>query len=291
MAEKNKKIALLSASLATAIIFIFLIFNYTALSEKKENKEEKMPASNLEIEKIKTSYSLPQNQQNQFKQTFIDPFIKQSSFSFLSDNPLSDKSQESLPVQEKKAMNDEEYFKIAYPDYYIGYLNAMAKMMEDNGYPINADEKQFASEEKIIAFLNKYIDYLAAQGAITEGQKIGFKFGVNNTLPELNEKEKQAKSISQIYIKKSIEKLAWVAFGEKACAIVSCFWIGAPKPIGANLWAPCCNCGWNCGKHGCWFVPDCGVGGCQINTGCINGVCGYANSSIWDPMGGICGCG
>lgn len=284
MAEKNKKNALLSAFLATAIIFIFLIFNYAASPEKKESKEEKKPASSLE--KIKTSYSLPQNQQNQFKQTFIDPFIKQTDFSFLSD-----KSQKSLSIQGKKAMSDEEYFKIAYPDYYIEYLNAMAKMMEDNGYQAGADEKQFTSEEKIIAFLNKYIDYLAAQGAITEGQKIGFKFGVNNTLPELNEKERQAKSISQIYIKKSIEKLAWVTFGEKACAIVGCFWIGAPKPIGANLWAPCCRCGYNCGSHGCWFVPDCGVGGCMINQGCTNGVCGYANSSIWDPMGGICGCG
>ena len=69
------------------------------------------------------------------------------------------------------------------------------------------------------------------------------------------------------------------------------------QPLGSNTQVGCCNCGFIivCTPAGCYLVPvdDCGTGGaiCDIQVGCLNGVCEDWPNAIWDEDTETCGCG
>ena len=150
------------------------------------------------------------------------------------------------------------------------------------------------------------------QGIYSEGDAEKFRNGVNRVWKNLLAEEKiywQKKLMGsefydrilanrQYYIRKSAsKKIARIFETIKNITApyayaADCYRGGAPTPGGANVSAPCCNCGYICGSHGCSYRPDCGSGGsgCNVHLGCKN-LYGRGKPMLWDSTTGICGVG
>jgi hypothetical protein len=208
-----------------------------------------------------------------------------------------------------RVLSDEEWFKIAYPDYYVDALKRWQDLMAKDGYFDKEGKYEFRNEDELFAFLFDFIDYFAKKGFISQEQKERFIYGVDVELRHLNNYER---FLLRKPIGLNLENLfasIGVSLINKAEAVAGdCFRAGPPNPLpGPNLWAICCNCGIGCGPDGCWEVARCsnasGAGvcltpdclgkaePCEEQLGCLGEeVCPPPLNAIWDPMTGICGC-
>ncbi len=252
------------------------------------------------------------------KETFLE------QFSALSKSPVLSPEQ-ALPAKAtgtKRLLSDEEWFKITYPDSYLEYLATIEQAMRDEGFISESEKFEFTSDEKIRSFLHKTIDFFLEQGFIDKMQADNFRQGIDVVLPDL---QKQEKRLWEEKLNALLLKFVKIAYAQYP---LDCFRIGPPLPGGVNLWAPCCDCGYNIvGRRGSLvYIDHCsrvaadigaeidiyspfydpvtnamytGAGGastglCAINLGCLNEICrlrGTFLPAIWDPMTGICGCG
>jgi len=134
-------------------------------------------------------------------------------------------------------LSDEELFNLAYPDYYLDYLNDMKDIMAESGF-LDASTApkwiNFTSEDEVTAFLDIFIIFLAQEGTITAEQLKDFQKGIHITLRDLNEREKilrQQKLLKSRFFKKyfslrvkmldsAIKQQVYKLFANKAFAFV-----------------------------------------------------------------------
>lgn len=188
-------------------------------------------------------------------------------------------------------LSEEEYFSSVYPKEYIEYFNTLQDLMLKDGFLEKNHKITVKTEEDTYAVLSRFVDYMAEKEYLSEEERENLKHGFNVVLPKLNREERPL-------VEKRLLGARWYEFVDailaflvsQASAQAMCFTPGAGGPIGFNGGAPCCNCGYNF-HHGVpHFVPYCAGFMCDINLGCLNGVC-MGRPAIWDPMTGICGCG
>ncbi len=196
------------------------------------------------------------------------------------------------------SMSDEEYFKRVYPAEYIKYLNDLQDAMLRDAFILESGKITFKTEEDTINLFLKFIDYAFSKGYIKSEEKTKLQEGVQITLRELNKQERpfvEKRLLQTTVLEGTLHKLIALFASDanaQSVTVGECYTMGAYRPGGFNAWSFCCNCGLWCG-YGCSFVYDCGPAGVLCNSGwygCLNGVC-YYQPAIWDPMGGICGCG
>lgn len=245
------------------------------------------------------------------------PIVEQFS-SIFYENPQQNQINTDTVVPEEleltEAEIEQEIFDKLYPDYFTEGLSFTQDVFEEQDF-LNSDYEtieSFDSEEKIFAFVNTIIDVFEEQGFYSEEEAIKFRVGANKTWKTVLENDRRffrdelisselSKSIvaNIIYYthKKASEKIARIVkeiekiTAQKAYA-QDCFRSGGGGPGGANLSAPCCNCGLKCSSQGCVPVDDCGSGGsgCDVQLGCKN-LYGAGKAVIWDSSNGICGIG
>lgn len=276
----------LAGIVASLSVVIFLL--WAPVFEIKQNeitKKEKLAT--------KTENQIPLNSSlDNFKQEGLNfrPLFQTlepvtSLFKDMNLPEVQEKQEQPLPEPKKNILTDEEWFKIAYPDYYIVYLEQMQDWMIRDGFLKEPEKIEFTSEEKINPFLHKVVDFVLKKGYITETDAKNFRYGLDVVLPDLQKKER---NLWQEKISAFLFKIMNIAYAQEE----DCFQIGATSPEpGWNGWDECCNCGLICTIFGCIYVPDCGPSGvgCNVQLGCLNLICSY-QAAIWDPMTGICGC-
>lgn len=232
-------------------------------------------------------------------------------------NSIIDKSFTGINYEAQKANVteiDQKVFDILYPDYFVFGLSytqeffIKQKFLDENYKKI----ENFDTEEKIFSFVNTIIDVSEKQGWYTKKEAEKFRYGVNQTWKSLLAEEEQywKKKIigsdfydkilanRRYYIHKSMSRKISIIFKtmeeialKKAYAQTECYRGGASTPGGANIWAQCCNCGFNITENGAEYKEDCGSGGCDIDLGCLNLYAGGSKPAIWDQSTGICGVG
>lgn len=240
--------------------------------------------------------------------TFTNSFAPQAS----ETNQVSQSSNDVDP-----AAIERQIFETLFPDYIIEAYADTQESYIKLGYLDENYEKieNFDTEEKIFAFVNTNINVFEEIGLITKSEAVKFRIGANQIWRDILEKEKLELKKQLIgseigsefykriltnriyYISRSIsKKIAKILKELKDKTIIrtyaaDCYRGGDPAPGGSNnANVPCCNCGLNCNKHGCYPVPDCGSG-CDIDLGCLNKYAGGNKPAIWDPATGICGVG
>jgi len=245
------------------------------------------------------------------------PIIQQFS-SIFYENPQNQTGIE-IVVPEKPALTEAEVEQIVfnklYPDYFTEGLSFTQNVFMEQGF-LNEDYEtieSFDSEEKIFAFVNTIIDVFEEQGFYSEAEAVKFRTGANETWKSILDDERRVFKNELISSKLSEKIFANILFNTqkkaskqiinitdklenmflKKAQAEECFRSGGGGGIGANVSAPCCNCGLECRSgSGCTYVDDCGGGGgkCDVHFGCKN-LYGKGKAIIWDPSSGICGVG
>ncbi len=244
------------------------------------------------------------------KDDFSAAFEKTAEKVFISVEELKKQfspqiSEKSIPISTPAvsgdsvfSMSDEEYFKRVYPPEYIKYLNDLQDAMLRDAFMLESEKITFKTEEDTINLFLKFTDYAFSKGYIKSEEKTKLQEGVQITLRELNKQERpfvEKRLLQTTVLEGTLHKLIALFASDanaQSVTVGECYTMGAYRPGGFNAWSFCCNCGLWCG-YGCSFVYDCGPAGVLCNSGwygCLNGVC-YYQPAIWDPMGGICGCG
>lgn len=231
-----------------------------------------------------------------------------------AEEPLSSPSQIS-PIAPQKAasiLSEKEIFAKLYPDYFTDGLAEIQKVFLERGFLDASYQKieNFDSEEKIFSFVNTNIGVFEKQGWYSKEEAEKFRKGANGIWKDLMEKERlelQQQLIKSEFYKKilaskihylteSISREFLEIFPKKVYAdyvnSVDCYKSSIILPgAGTNLWAPCCDCGINCGRRSCWNIAHCGPEGCLVNLGCLNLFARFFPAAIWDEFSGICGIG
>ncbi len=304
--KKNKWLKFVAAGvIACAVFVLFLIFLFLPVLTKENSKGQKEAGKEQGLPQFfgllprKAELGMPKDPE--FK-----PFFSQDSekikneimerIHFLTNpiipnisSPNSVFRQDLQQVsRSKKTISDEEWFKIAYPDYFLAAAAEMEKVMRLKGFLDDSEIFEFKTEKDVLIFLNKVVDFGLKEKIISDMQADNFKNGINVVLPALHAEEKLffEQQISALFL-----KIFNVAHAEEVVR-PECYRGGAGGgKAGSNTWAPCCRCGYYCAPY-CIYRDDCGEGGgsCTIQTGCLNSVCRAPKPAIWDPMTGICGC-
>jgi len=283
--------------------------NYTTLyfSEKEKTKPQGYT--------IEESLPYQKNKVNNLNNV-IDSIINSVDLSLKTAQQseyieISTTTSETEKLDENKM--DQKVFDKLFPDYIIEAYMYTQKVYIERGF-LRADYEKienFDSEEKIFAFVNININVFEEIGLITESEADKFRIGANQIWKGILEKEKLElkrqligtkfyKRIltNRIYhLNKSTNKKITKILKELKEKTVTklyaadCYRSGTSALGGTNnANVPCCNCGLNCNKHGCYPVPDCGSG-CDIDLGCLNLYAKGSKPAIWDPATGICGVG
>ncbi len=199
--------------------------------------------------------------------------------------------QNSATGTPKRVLTDEEWFKIAYPDYYLAYLQLLQNLMVERGFLAASEKVEFKGEKDINLFLHKAIDFALKENIYDQQQAINARYGLDVVLPVLREKERTQwnKTLSILILEALKIKTAW------AQTSGDCYREGSSSGTGSNLWAMCCNCGWGTYGEEIIYYSDCGSLSsvtCDIyEMGCENSVCESSKPMILDPASMICGCG
>lgn len=312
----NRKLIFIS-TIIVVIALLGLIFSSSPKEKPATIQIVKESSSYWDIKQHQSIFDTFSNNE-QFDEPKIfkksDPLFEDimSKLNFDTRQQASEISPISQPLSEVSIVSiEQQVFEILYPDYFTSGLSYTQQFYIEQEFLSKDYEKieDFDSEEKIFAFVNTSIDVFEEQSIYSKEEAEKFRNGVNKIWKGLLAEEKiywQRKLIGsdfynkilanrQYHIRKSAsEKIAKIFETIKNTAApyayaADCYRGGATTPGGANVWAPCCNCGLNCNKHGCFPVDDCGSG-CDIDLGCKN-LFGKGKPVIWDSSSGICGVG
>lgn len=315
--------------IAMILIAIIVVFGIILLLPGEKAKQETTIFPKPEIKTKKISVAQNQTQQIKaekpsfssiFQESFIEPnkqTFKEIGVSFKNiikpDLKKQKISQEMNGQAEKSTAIEREIFNQLYPDYFINGLMETQNFLLENGFLAEDYKKieSFNSEEEIFSFVNTIIDVFEKQGIYSSEEAKQFRKGANEIWRNLMTEEKlvlqnkliksdfyKHASANRIYnLKQLISQKILKIFSElknlaipRIYASPDCYREGPVGPDGSNVWAPCCNCGFNCDDDGCWFVEDCGDH-CDIDLGCLNLYAGDDKPAIWDESSGICGVG
>ena len=264
---------------------------------------------------IYTVLSFPKKQEKEKIQNYIE--VEVSSFTKKIEDFKENTENQILNTNEKlsEAQIEKKVFDRLYPYYFIDGLVFTQDVFEEQSF-VDTDYKEikiFDSEVKIFAFVNTIIDVFEEQSFYTQEEANKYRVGVNKTLKDLLESEKilfRNELISSELSKKIFANIMYNARKKASQKIISfmdkikditikdaraadCFRSGGGSGAGANVSAPCCNCGLKVIRGGgTQYVQDCGSGssGCDIPLGCKN-LYGMGRAVIWDSSTGICGVG
>ena len=219
---------------------------------------------------------------------FLSQFESQSGFNSL---PAGPSSSQNIPTEvPKHNLTDEKWFNLAYPDYYLKYLQSLQKIMIEKGFLSASDAVVFKEEKVINPFLHKVVDFALEEKVFTEAQAKNAKYGIDVVLPMLQKDER-------IQWSQQLGVLLMDIFKTKTASaqVVDCFRSGVSTGVGFNGFAICCNCGWGYYGETLIYFEDCTeLSSVVCNTyemGCKNSVCEMPKPMIWDPTTMICGCG
>lgn len=174
-----------------------------------------------------------------------------------------------------------------FPEFYVEYLNEMQDIMIADG--ALGQKTIFNTNDKVISFLDIFLDYLVNEGVVPASQQEQLHKGLRVALVML--KEEARGQSSYFNLNSPLGLITVNASARRSFSLVSdifrrmmefknayaqgeCYQEGASGGGGSNLPAPCCNC----------RLPN----GQPI--GCLNKVCA-GGAAIWDSQTGICGCG
>lgn len=198
-------------------------------------------------------------------------------------------------VTEKPLPSSDPTFKKLYPDYYLSALQALHRMMKNDGFLSSGSLFAIANENDLFSFLETLITYAETKQYIKQTDATRFRIALHGEVKKILHRER-----FQYERTRSLRPFLYSLFTflrtKTALADVvtspDCYADRNPtNPIpGVNVpWPLCCNCGLTCPDLD--FVDDCGPDGddCDIQLGCLNLICPNGNA-IWDPVTGICGC-
>lgn len=190
------------------------------------------------------------------------------------------------------APTSQQVFDFLWPKEYRDYLAYVQDNLIEQGAIPRGERSSFSSEDDVIAFLVRSVDYLAEQGIIAASDVPNFKKGIQQDLR--NKKVQEYHYYLQIapqypspppFPMPSPSAEQPMTLGRALVAMftgayrqlyaqVECFAVRKPNwPIpGFSLWAPTCS----------------SFSG-KVPIGCLNAVC-VAGNALWDPLTGICGC-
>lgn len=297
-------------------------FDDNRLSESSSFLEEIPIRDTNEVDEYTTStYTNLINQET--KSLFDVGGLKDLFGSYNVLLPTTQPAPKTFSSTESYLAAKKEVFKLLYPDVYTDGLYRVQDEFIEFGFLDSGYKKidNFDSEDKIFAFVNIIIDVFENEGNYTKEEAEKYRTGVNVIWKNLLKDEEEI-YLQAILAKSQLSKdmlsnrlfnlrqssskkilAIFVEMGSKfinkanAAFVISpdCYQDGAPvQPWGANVWAPCCDCGYICGSRGCFFVPHCYTArsGCNVQLGCLN-LYGQnqALNAIWDSASGICGIG
>lgn len=228
------------------------------------------------------------------------------------------------------AVSDES-LPLLFPETYITYVTTMRDLMRERGVVAQNEFAAFATNDDILNFLPRILDFAAQEEWITKTQAENYKQNLapgfaamkaeylqfrssSATAKKLASacsapiKNESSRRITEIFEKyffgwmKEAATLAKVPVAEAFVPLCYKNWNPASVVPGYNVpGIICCNCGLKYVGKAVIFVPVCdspiAVGGfpvtplCDIPLGCLNLTCGWMQNAIWDPTTGICGCG
>ncbi len=329
MKKESWLIASLGGLIVLCAFFLFVIWrpilthqktgevqNTTAKTDQKTTgKEEvKSPESGMTIVDLMQDAEMPkglefkpffEKEEQKIKETFLARFSALIDRQILAEikpesdsNPLSEAgsvrqvfSQNTPTETPKRVLTDEEWFKIAYPDYYLEYLRLMQNLMVERGFLAASEKVEFKEAKDINPFLYKVIDFALKENIYDRQQAANARYGIDVVLPMLQKGERiqWSKALSVLILEALKTKTAWAQTG------TDCYRQGASTGTGFNGFAVCCNCGWGYWYETIIYFNDCGVLSsvtCNLyEMGCKNSVCAFPKPMIWDPTTMICGCG
>jgi hypothetical protein len=193
----------------------------------------------------------------------------------------------------------EQVFNFLWPKEYRDYLAYLQDALIAEGAIPRENRLSLQTEDEVLAFLVRGVDYLAEKRFITETEAANFRNGIQHDLRNIKTAEyqyylqfaPQYPSPSPLpipsppFIIPSPRTEQPMTLGRALLAILTgayrqlyaqgeCYIVRKPFwPIpGVNLWAPACR-----GFMG------------KAPIGCLDAVCPVGNA-IWDPVTGICGC-
>ena len=235
---------------------------------------------------------------NKVKDTFLERFYALANpFGSITSEPASSAtakagvseqpSQESFqPAKPKRVLTDEEWFKIAYPDFYLGSLRQIGNFMKRRGFLAASESLDFKTESEVHAFLHKIVDFALNEGIITSVEAEGARNGIDVILPGLQQQERYRanQQLISLFLKIFGTETAWAFLGD-------CYREGVSMSSGFNGFAICCNCGLQDYVYYYVYIYDCSQSYCDIDLGCKNLICTGYKPVIWDPGSFTCGCG
>jgi len=274
-------------------------------ADKDADKEETKPSeSGLTINRFIQDAEMPnglrfepffEKEEQKIKDTFLERFsalIDRQALNQTNFEPIEQFfDQNTATGTPKSALTDEEWFNIAYPDYYLAYLGLLQNLMVEKGFLTASEKVEFKEEKDINLFLHKVIDFAVKENVYDEQEAVNAKYGLDVVLPMLQKEERIQwnKTLSVLILEALKIKTAW------AQTTGDCYREGVSTGKGSNLWAMCCNCGWGYYGKTIVYFKDCGTLSsvtCNVyEAGCKNSTCQSPKPMIWDPETMICGCG
>lgn len=242
-------------------------------------------------------------EEQKIKETFLERFSALIDKQILAEikpkfvpNLPDKESKEQLFVQNiptetlKHVLTEEEWFKIAYPDYYLKYLELLQNFMIEKGFLTASEKMEFNEEKDINPFLYKVIDFALKEDIYNQQQAKNARYGIDVVLPALQKEER-------IYWSKTLSILILEALKTKTAhaAGSDCYREGVSSGSGSNMFALCCNCGVGYYGETIIYFDDCGTASsatCNLyEFGCKNSVCSSSKPMIYDQVTFTCGCG
>lgn len=195
----------------------------------------------------------------------------------------------SEPVK-KPALSDKEIFSELWPDYYRDFLSSAQDILLEKNL-ISSPKLNFDSEENIYRFLDSLSLFYKNISGLSDSDFSLLQNKISQ-IPSLK-KEQEKEIIGALDLDKFIS-----FFINKAEAFYVttgfCYKDNAPMDISMGYASPiyCCNCGIKFTPASV-FVPDCGIEGvgCDLQIGCLNGICRNRGNGLYDPTTLMCGCG
>lgn len=244
-----------------------------------------------------------EKEEQKIKETFLERFsalidkqilaeIKPQFDSILSGKESTEQSfaQNNPTETPKHNLTDEEWFKIAYPDYYLEYLQVLQNLMIEKGFLAASEKVEFKEEKDINPFLYKVIEFALKEKIYNQQQADSARYGIDVVLPVLQKQERiqWSKTLSILILNALKTKTAWAQGND-------CYRQGVGTGSGFNGFAVCCNCGLGYWYETIVYFNDCGIASsvtCNLyEMGCKNSVCKSPKPMIWDSTTMICGCG
>ncbi|MFY9462506.1 MAG: hypothetical protein WAP51_04890 [Candidatus Sungiibacteriota bacterium] len=217
-----------------------------------------------------------------------------------------------------KPLTEKEVFERIWPQEYRDYLKEIEGFMVEDGFIGVSQRRTFLSDQDIFDFIELMFAYARQKGWITDEEFKKFTADTKGDFLKLIRDEQDALRRGEVtgillpgyqrftrysagkLIRDMLDGIGYVIMQAKPAYAgwntgKDCYKDDDPdnKKKGFNSKVFCCNCGYFCTPTGCVFKEDCGEKGksCNVQLGCLNGVCGDWPNAIWDKESGTCGCG